>query len=82
MTDQMLVRLEDDAKKKLAYLARAEGKSSSQVVRELVREYIVQRDLAGCIDDLWARAGRKMAAAGNRPEDVHRAILAARKGKG
>lgn len=82
MADQMIIRLEGSTKKKLAGLARAEGKNSSQVIRELVRDYIVQRDLAGCIDDLWARAGGKMAAAGCGPTDIPRAIRASREGRG
>lgn len=81
MADQMIIRLEERTKKKLAGLARAEGKNSSQVIRELVRDYIVQRDLAGCIDDLWARAGRKLAASGRGPKDIPGAILASRKGR-
>ena len=81
MSDQMMIRIEADLKAKLARLARAEGKTTSQMVRELVRSYIKERDIAAYIDGLWDRIGAKIAMKGARLADVRKAVAKARKGR-
>ncbi len=82
MTDQMMIRIEADLKDRLGRLARAEGKTTSQMVRELIRGYVRERDIAAYIDDLWQRAGAKFRARGVRPADVRKAISETRKSRG
>ncbi len=74
MASQLIVRLEEETKSKMAKLAKAEGKTTSQVVRELVRNYIQERDIEGYIDDLWARVGKKLEGRNVRNRDVARAV--------
>ena len=62
MSTQMLVRLDSATKNKLATTARREGKNSSQVVRDLIEDYVRNRDMEAYVDDLWRRMGRKMQA--------------------
>jgi hypothetical protein len=68
MTTQMIVRIEPELKAKVNNLAKAEGKSLSEVVRELLEDYVQDRDIGAYIDDLWGRIGRKLTArrAGSR----------------
>ncbi len=81
MTDQMMIRIEADLKEKLNRLARAEGKTTSQMVRELIRAYVKERDIAAYIDGLWERVGAKLAARGIGRSDVRKAISVTRKGR-
>ena len=78
MGTQMIIRLEPDLKERMARLARAEGKSSSQVVRELIEGYVRERDIASYIDDLWDRTGKKLRARGVGPREIRRAIRESR----
>ena len=82
MSDQMLIRIDADLKRRFDRLAKAEGKTTSLMVRELISEYIKERDIGGYIDGLWARIGEKLAAKGIRPARVRRAIAESRKKRG
>lgn len=82
MADQMMIRIDAELKERLGRLARAEGKTTSQMVRELVRAYVKERDIAAYIDGLWGRIGAKLAARGARPTDVPKVIAKARKERG
>jgi len=70
----MIVRLDPDLKAKVNSLAKAEGKSVSEVVRELLEEYVRNRDVGSYIDELWNRIGGKLASRGVAPRDISRAI--------
>lgn len=74
MTTQMIVRLDPELKAKVNHLAKAEGKSVSEVVRELLHDYVKDRDIGAYIDDLWERIGGKLAARGGRPRNIQRVI--------
>jgi metal-responsive CopG/Arc/MetJ family transcriptional regulator len=82
MADQMLIRIDADLKARLNRLARAEGKTTSQMVRELIRDYVKERDIGAYIDGLWERIGTKLTARGVRPADINKAIRETRKGRG
>ncbi len=79
MTNQMIIRIKPDVKDKLNKLARVEGKTTSQMVRELIEEYIKERDIGAYIDDLWDRIGRKLSSRGVKLKDIKSAIKEARK---
>jgi predicted DNA-binding protein len=74
MTSQMIVRLDPELKTKVNNLAKAEGKSVSEVVRELIEGYVRDRDIGSYIDNLWERVGDKLAAHRIKPRDVQQAI--------
>lgn len=75
----MIIRVNPKLKNKLNNLARAEGKTTSQIVRELIEDYIKERDISAYIDDLWNRVGEKLISRGVKPLDINRAIKEARK---
>lgn len=79
MSDQLLVRIDPALKKELERLSRAEGKTTSKMVRELIRNYVKQRDVGAYIDGLWDRIGAKLKARGARPAEVAKAVDEVRK---
>ena len=78
MTVQFMIKIDPAARASLAKLAQREGKSASQIVRELINEYVKQRDMSGYVDALWSAMGQQAKAAGFRTGDVGKIIRAAR----
>jgi hypothetical protein len=79
MAHQMLLRIDPELKAKLDRVARAEGKSSSGMVRELIAAYVKERDIGAYIDGLWNRVGDKLKAKGAEPERIDQAVKDARR---
>ena len=77
--DQMIIRIDKNLKEKLNKIARAEGKNSSQVVRELITGYIQDRDIEFYIGDLWNRMGRKFKEKNISTDNIRKAIKESRK---
>jgi hypothetical protein len=74
-----MIRMDPDLKKHLDRLSRAEGKTMSRMVRELIHDYVKERDISCYIDGLWDRIGKKLGARGARASDVGKAIAKTRK---
>ena len=74
MTTQMIVRINPELKNKVNSLAKSEGKSVSEVVRELLEDYVKNRDIGLYIDDLWQRIGDKLISRKIGPKEIQRAI--------
>ena len=81
MSMQMIIRIDPELKDRLAKLARIEGKTTSQLVREVMEDYINERDIGAYIDDLWKRVGDKLESKGLKLMDIDKAIKDARKTK-
>lgn len=79
MATQMMMRLDDALKKKLQKQARMEGKSTSQIMRELIENYLRERDIGSYIDDLWDRIGGDLRSKGVALRDVKEAVREVRK---
>jgi metal-responsive CopG/Arc/MetJ family transcriptional regulator len=79
---QMIVRIDSELKDHLSRLARTQGKTTSQMVREIIRDYVKERDIGVYIDGLWSRIGAKLTSRGVRPIDINRAIAETRKKRG
>jgi len=75
----MIIRIDDEVKNRLNKLARSEGKTTSEMVRGLIEEYIKERDISSYIDDLWNRIGKKLKSKGASPATIEKTIRAARK---
>lgn len=82
MTTQMIIRIDDKVKSRLNKLARLEGKTTSEMVRELIEERIKERDISAYVDDLWNRIGKKLKSKGVTPSRINKAIKASRKNQG
>jgi len=74
MSTQMIVRIEPDLKNKVNRFAKAEGKTTSEVVRELLEDYVRSRDIGAYIDDLWDRIGKKLKTKRVGPDEIQRII--------
>ena len=79
MSTQMIIRIDDEVKNRLNKLARLEGKTTSEMVRELIEGYIKERDISTYIDDLWSRIGKKLKSKGVTPATIDKALKTARK---
>jgi len=81
MGKQMIIRIDPELKNRADNLARAEGKTVSKVVRELLEDYVKNRDISSYIDDLWGRIGTKMARKGVSPRTINETIKKVRTGR-
>lgn len=81
MSTQMIVRIDPELKTKVNNLAKTEGKSISEVVRELLEDYVKDRDIGLYIDDLWKRISTKLTSRGFGPKDIKRVIQEVRTNK-
>lgn len=81
MVEQLLIRVAPELKSKLNKLATLEGKTSSQVVRDLIEDYVKRRDMASYVDELWDRIGTSLRAGGVTAEDIPAAVREARRAK-
>jgi predicted DNA-binding protein len=82
MSTQMIIRIDSDVKNRLNKLARIEGKTTSEMVRGLIEEYIKERDIGAYIDDLWNRTGKKLQSKGVSLATINKAINASRNKQG
>ena len=64
MVSQMIVRINAEVKDRSNELAEGGGGTVSQIVRELIGNYIKERDISAYVDDLWSRIGRKLKSRG------------------
>lgn len=79
MTTQMLVRIDSRKRKTLDKLSKSEGKTTSEVVRELIDAFISEHDLSGYIDGLWNRIGQTLKRRGYSEADIPRLIKESRR---
>jgi hypothetical protein len=73
--------MDSEIKSKITKLARNEGKTASQMVRELIENYIKERDIGSYIDNLWDRIGDKLSSKGTGINDIEKAIREVRAAK-
>jgi predicted transcriptional regulator len=71
---QLTIRIDDDLKDQLHTLARNEGKTTSDVVRTLVKQYVQDRDRSTFLDTLWDRMRENAEAEGRTQADVDQII--------
>ena len=74
METQMIVRINPELKNKVSKLAKMEGRNISDVVRNLLEEYVRNRDISGYIDSLWKRIYNKMESEGISKSDIESTI--------
>ncbi|HLG23137.1 MAG TPA: ribbon-helix-helix protein, CopG family [Candidatus Manganitrophaceae bacterium] len=79
MSTQMILRVDSEIKEKLSKLARREGKTASQVVRELIEGYIQDKDIGTYVDDLWGRVEASLRSKKVTRKDIAKAVKAVRR---
>ena len=78
MKKQLIIRIDEELKNKFSKIARIEGKTASEKVRELVSTYTTENDFAAVVDSLWDRISDKIGSSGFKQEDIDRKIKEAR----
>jgi hypothetical protein len=78
MTTQMIIRMDSEKRRTLSRLSKAEGKTTSEVVRHLIDTFISEHDISGYIDNLWSRTERIIKQKGFTEKDIDRVIEASR----
>jgi hypothetical protein len=73
--------MDSEMKNRLNKLARVEGKTTSQMVRELIENYIKKKDIGTYVDSLWGRIGGKLRTKGINRKDISRAVKESRKSR-
>jgi predicted DNA-binding protein len=81
MGSQLIIRIDDEKKEKFYRLARMEGKTASEKIREMVEGYIERSDIGPVIDSLWERIGQKIRAKGFTEADIDKTIRRVRKSR-
>ena len=76
---QVLIKLPPELKNKVKLLANKEGKNFSMIVRELLENYIKQRDIESHIDNIWEKIGNELKQI--EPEKIDELIHKIRKEK-
>jgi len=81
MERQMVVRIDEEMKGKFFKIARMEGKTASEKIREMIERYVSENDLSTIVDGLWNRISNKLEKSEVKEEDITRVIKEARKTK-
>ena len=81
MGDQILIRMDPALKEQLARIAKMEGRTSSEIIRALVEDYLRQRDVGAYVDALWEKFGKDFKARKLTARDITAAIKASRKSR-
>ena len=81
MDKQLIVRIDKESKEKFSKIARMEGKSVSEKIREMVDEYIAENDFSAVVDSLWERISKKIQKSGFKEEDIEGVIEKVRASK-
>jgi len=81
MSVQMLIRVDSKLKTKITKLARYEGKSTNQMVKEIIEDYVKERDIESYVDDLWERIGKKLKSKGITRKSIAQEIRKIRRTK-
>ncbi len=79
MSSQLVVRIDSELKEKISMLARSEGRSTSDLVRDLLKEYLEERDIGKYIDGLWERICSKLTEKGFGLNDIESVVSEVRK---
>ncbi len=74
MQTQLIIRVDAELKESVRRLAAAEGKSLSEAMRELMIQYVKERDRKGYIMALWDELGGEARAHGVSEGDIESII--------
>ncbi len=74
MDEKLIIRIDKNLKDDFGKLARIEGKTTSDKVRELMADFISENDFSKIVDDLWARISEKIAGKGFTEKNINDVI--------
>ena len=82
MSSQMTIRIDPRIKERFTNLVRAEWKTPEQALKELIENYIEEKEARTYIDDLWGRIGGKLKPKGVGQREIDKAIRTLRRSWG
>ncbi len=74
MAESILLRLDHDLRERVVQCARYEGKTVSQLIRQIIFNYVQERDISGHIDSLWVRIGKQLDGGSTPSQKIDRVI--------
>lgn len=81
MQTQMIIRVDPDTKSKFQRIVRMEGKTTSEKIREMMKDYIAQKDFSAAVDRVWDKITTEFKKRGITGDDIERAINEVRTAK-
>lgn len=81
MQSQMIIRVDSNTKSKFQKIARMEGKTTSEKIREMMKDYIAQKDFAAAVDRVWDKITTEFKKRGIAESDIEKAIKEVRASK-
>ncbi len=79
MSTSLIVRMDKEKKERFDRMARRRGKSSSEVIRELVDGYIERHDMRGYLAPIWDEISADFKKRNITQKDINEAIKEVRK---
>jgi predicted DNA-binding protein len=70
MQSQMIIRVDSNTKSKFQKIARMEGKTTSEKLREMMKDYIAQKDFAAAVDRVWDKITIEFKKRGIAESDI------------
>jgi predicted transcriptional regulator len=77
----MIIRVDSNTKSKFQKIARMEGKTTSEKLREMMKDYIAQKDFAAAVDRVWDKITIEFKKRGIAESDIEKAIKEVRASK-
>ena len=74
MEEKLIIRIDKNLKDDFGKLARIEGKTTSDKVRELMADFVSENDFSKIVDDLWSRISEKIVDKGFTEKNINDAI--------
>ncbi len=81
MQSQMIIRVDSNTKDKFQKIVRMEGKTSSEKIREMIKDYIAHRDFAATVDRIWDKMTTEFKKRGITEVDIEKAVREVRASK-
>ncbi len=75
----MIIRIDEKIKDDFNKLARSNGQTTSQVIRELMQNYIKERDATQHINNLWTRISNEIKTNQVAEKEIQELIISSRK---
>jgi predicted DNA-binding protein len=77
----MIIRVDFNTKSKFQKIARMEGKTTSEKIREMMKDYIAQKDFAAAVDRVWDKITTEFKKRGITENDIEKTIKEVRASK-
>ncbi|MBI4687897.1 MAG: CopG family transcriptional regulator [Nitrospirae bacterium] len=81
MQSQMIIRVDSNTKDKFQKIVRMEGKTGSEKIREMIKDYIACKDFAATVDRIWDKMTTEFKKRGITEGDIEKAVKAVRASK-